>query len=745
MMRIGRSSSAGLVACVVGLFVAMAPVLSQQIGAQVVATGLINPGSFIQSNSTAWDIPTTPSDPLRIFNITVTGKVCSVGAFASSSSAECSQTMEGSDQFEAGLSLHCQAGDDFDSVVSSEYVGGTQTVVVGSKGGLFTVDTNSTLVCVVEASGYNEGPVAYELEVAVQGATPSVPAQQAAMGQVYDMCCDGDSCTGWTLEDGTRRRVARLRSRALLQDSPSPGAADAPSPAAVVPAPEPVAADAPSPAAVVPAPGPEAVVPAPGPEAVVPAAVTGTKFDFCQFSGSLCSSEGYLTTLDLSGMGLTCQIEDLAAVLRGVPTLQRVSLSKNPNLTGSLGAALDVFAQMKNSTNTTLDLSLYPWTDILVSETGVGGDLVAGATGLPPLCQPGLSSLLQLAFEDTDVTGSLNDCMFGESSQLQLLLGSRSAIVSLPSSFGDSPSMRSLQLANTRLSGPIEKLPAFLGEFQVSNNTLNGALPAPDAYLAMYDASNNSFSSMGDGFVGQPRLRLVDLERNQLTELPAAWRAGEEPASNAEGTPPLQVLKVSENALADEEFPLGLRSYANLTLLAMSNTSLSGELPGLSSEDFPGLTHLWVDRNNITGTVPDSWGNITLFSPDIADDRFGNFSYNQMSGELPEFARKPEYDFEGNNFVNEPPPAPEPPKAPEPPAPESDPDDGTNGSSVAFAVFVTLVSLIILGIGGYYVYKWYKGRKEQQGQFSRYIDNSSSVVQMVSNQSYNPYNPSLNL
>ena len=760
MTRITRSLCPGpgarglfsLLGCVFCLWIAAVPVRSQQIYRE---DGLIDPGSFTAVNSTNWTYPPTTGDTLRVLNITVTGKICGVEAFESSSVADCTTTMEGLDQFEAGLSLYCtNSGDGVE--VSSPYVGGTQTVILGPKGGLLTTDTNGTLVCVVQAMGYNEGPVAYALEVAVASAPVLVPAQQVAMGQLYDTCCkESTSCRGWAPEDGTRRRVARSRSRALLQASPSPEAAQAPGPEAAVPIPVPIPAPIPAPIptpipiiapAPVPeaaeAPGPEVVVPAPSPEAAVTAA---TKFDFCQFSGSLCNSQGYLTTLDLSSMGLTCKIEDLATVLRGVPTLQRLSVSENPKLTGSLDVALDVFAQMKSNTNTTLDLTSYPWTDILVSETGVTGDLTGNVTvtGLPSICQPGLTSLLQLAFEGANVAGSIDDCVFGESSQLQVLSGSRSGIASLPSSFGESRSMRSLQLANSKLGGAIEKLPEFLGEFQVSNNTLNGTLPVPDTYLTMYDASSNSFSgSVGDEFVGNPRLRMVDLERNRLSELPRAWRGDEGSASDAGVKPPLQILKVSENALAGQKFPLGLRSYSNLTLLAMSNTSLSGALPELRSEDFQGLTRLSVDRNTITGTVPDSWGSITLFSPSFTGERSGNFSYNQMSGELPSFANKPEYDFAGNDFVEGAAPAPAPAKAPEAPAPESDPDGGTDGSSIAFAVFVTLVSLVILGIGAYYVYKWWKGRQEQ-GQFSRYIDNSSSVVQMVSNQSYNPYNPTL--
>ncbi len=156
------------------------------------------------------------------------------------------------------------------------------------------------------------------------------------------------------------------------------------------------------------------------------------------------------------------------------------------------------------------------------------------------------------------------------------------------------------------------------------------------------------------------------------------------------------------------------------------------------------------------------------------------------------------YDFAGNDFTNgceeqfkglnacesgayEPAPGPTAPISPAP-APESskgDESDGgsDSGTSAVLAVFITVVGLVIFGIAGYYGWKYYKGRKEQ-GSFQRcvfeldrsrhplahprhplahsrsptepapiplasYMDNGSSMVQMVSNQTYNPYNPSL--
>ena len=705
--------------------------------------GLIDPGSYVMVNETGI---VGPNSTLSMLNVTVTGRMCGVDVFASRDPSACSGSVEGLEGFEAGLSLKCGFGTMEEvaastKLISSQYVGGNQTVLIGNQGGTLTLNDTGTLGCLIIAEGYNPGPVAYDLEVSSVDSAPTLVAEQAiALGNVYDVCCEG-GCTGWG-NGGGRRRA--LRSRSLLQAAPEP------EPNVPVPSPE----------AVVPAPGPDAEVPAPGPDAVVPApvpepGVVGAQENFCQFSGSICNDAGELVTLDLSNMGLSCDIVDLAEELRNVTTLERLSLSGNPDLTGTLRDALGVFAEMKNDSITVLE---NPWTDILVSKTGVDGSLVDVELGGSPLCEPGLLTLEQLAFEGTQMSGPLDSCMFGNGSSLQVLLGSYSQISSLTDSFAQAPRMRNLQMINASLSGVVTALPEFLGEFQVSNNTLNGSLPLPSTYLAWYDGSNNGFSGQVQDEFGGSYLRVVDLDRNELNGLPSAWV---DRGESTENTDPLQVLSLSNNPL-NVTYPDGLASYRNLTLLAMSNTTLSGDLPDLAPGAFPSLTTLRVDVNNITGTVPDSWQNITLFTRDFTGERLGNFSFNQMSGDLPSWlADYPPkgsdtvYDFAGNSFGNgcEPTyqnlnacggsyqPAPAPTPAPEAPAPAPQPDskgsseDSPSGSSVAFAVFVTLVSLVILGIGGYFVYKWWKGR-QNQGTFQRYMDSGSSVVQMVSNQTY---------
>ena len=778
-----------------------------------------------------------------VVRVSVAGSLCGVGAYgvAPVDGDGCVEK-DGEFGYEAGVSLYCgevNAGADIRrEYVSSGYVGGRQEVVLGQAGGVFTVGGGNAgkMACVVEVLRYNAGPVWYDFEVAVAAGGELEAGQGGAMAAVYDACCGAGGCTGWSNLDSNASANANANATGVVP-GPAPGAGrrKVMQAAAAAPGPEPAAAQAPlapgpetgaavAPAPEAPVPGPEAQpgAVAPAPEAPVPSNATGY-FNFCQFSGSACDVDGNLVTLDLSGMGLECGVDGLAEILRGVPTLQRLSLSYNKKLTGSLDVALGIFAETK--ANVTGQSPSAPWTDILVTHTGVSGTLGgpvnastdATTTSESPACTLAVDGLAQLAFNETAVGGALEACLFDADSQLQVLLASKTGLNGpLPSTIGTAPKLRSLQVADAKLSGSVGGLPPSLGEFVASNNTLSGALPSPTTAqsLALFDVSLNQFNgSVPDSFAGHPVLRSVDVEQNQLTGLPGAWlTAPTARRSLSQGTaslPPLQTLSVSENPLG-AGFPVGLSSYANLTYLEATGTSMNGTLPDLAAGAFPSLAFLHIDSNNVTGTIPDSWEDIALFSKNNTDDRFGNFSSNSFSGELPAWLAAPlptnaAYDFAGNDFTNgceeqfkglnacesgayEPAPGPTAPISPAP-APESskgdESDDGSDsGTSAVLAVFITVVGLVIFGIAGYYGWKYYKGRKEQ-GSFqrcvfvnstdrvptrhplahsltrslahsrsptesvpvpitlARYMDNGSNMVQMVSNQTYNPYNPSL--
>lgn len=727
-------------------------VTAQTDSTPIVESGLLLPGQLkiFDPSVFADQLTQAQAEASSVLNVTVIGQLCGVSAYKTPPQDGAGCTLTDENGFQAGLALFCgsfnstvEFGSNLQKVPSSEYLGGVQTVILGQEGGLYQTDdaSGSGLTCVVQSLSYNEGPVWYELQAGVEAGVNLVTDQIQAMETVYDACCASQGgCTGWTRSTTNATNTTNVDGgnarRKVLQEAPTP----APAPDVTVPGPE-AAPNVP----IAPAPAPEVPVPAPG-------NATAGGFNFCQFSGSECDAIGYLTTLDLSGMGLQCDVEQLLNALGGLSTLQKLSLSHNVGLTGSVDALFTVLADTRgnNLTNSTL-------TDVLVSDTGITGPLGGAANGTD-VCALGLG---QLAFEGTGVSGPLDACLFDNTSKIQVLLGSNSTEMgALPDTFGSAPSLRSLQLSGAGLTGSVASLPTFLGEFDVSNNTLTGLLPTLGQNLTMFDASNNKFNgSVPDSFANHPVLRSVDLLQNNLSGLPDVWV---NTTNSVQISSVLQSLRLSENSL-DTNFPVGLASYVNLTYLGLSNTSTKGGLPELSSGGFPSLTHLDIDRNSVTGTVPDSWQNTTLFSKDSDAKRVGNFSTNSMSGELPIWlGNMPQgtyYDFSGNDFSNgcQPQfaalntcvgesqassPAPEPAPAPKDEPPAESVDEPSGGNSAVLAVFITIVGVVMLSIAAYYGWKWHQAKK-QQGTFQRYMDGGQSMVQMVSNQTYNPYNPSL--
>lgn len=125
--------------------------------------------------------------------------------------------------------------------------------------------------------------------------------------------------------------------------------------------------------------------------------------------------------------------------------------------------------------------------------------------------------------------------------------------------------------------------------------------------------------------------------------------------------------------------------------------------------------------------------------------RFGNFSTNSMSGNLPEWLGgtilNAEYNFSGNDFSNgceEQFTALDACDGASAPAPDSsskgdDEADGGGLSGGAIAAIVIVV-LIIVGVGGFFLFRKYK-RSKTEGSFTRFDDTG---VQMTANQAYNP-------
>ena len=205
----------------------------------------------------------------------------------------------------------------------------------------------------------------------------------------------------------------------------------------------------------------------------------------------------------------------------------------------------------------------------------------------------------------------------------------------------------------------------------------------------------------------------------------------------------------------------------------MSN--LTGGLPDIGKAGFPQLLTLFVNSNDINGTIPDSWQTANIFTQrsSIDQERFGDFSNNLMGGELPSWLGEPivnaRYNFSGNNFSNgcdqafnqlnacdgsvapsqdqvlspepaaetsAPSPSAEPAEAPA--AEKSTDDSGGGGLSNGAIAGIVIVILILAGVGAFFGYKKWKSSRTE-GSFQRFDDAS---IQMT-NPSQNPYNPQL--
>lgn len=61
-------------------------------------------------------------------------------------------------------------------------------------------------------------------------------------------------------------------------------------------------------------------------------------------------------------------------------------------------------------------------------------------------------------------------------------------------------------------------------------------------------------------------------------------------------------------------FPVGLGQYESLQGFWCTRCQLAGALPEVPEGSFPSLLRLFIDMNDVDGTVPDSWESINLFA-----------------------------------------------------------------------------------------------------------------------------------
>eukprot|EP01087_Luapelamoeba_hula_P022424 TRINITY_DN8013_c1_g1_i2.p1 TRINITY_DN8013_c1_g1~~TRINITY_DN8013_c1_g1_i2.p1 ORF type:complete len:484 (-),score=30.18 TRINITY_DN8013_c1_g1_i2:188-1639(-) len=171
----------------------------------------------------------------------------------------------------------------------------------------------------------------------------------------------------------------------------------------------------------------------------------------------------------------------------------------------------------------------------------------------------------------------------------------------IPPEIGQLAQLRSIDLANNNLTGPLPSLVSrSLYSIDMSMNNLTGTIP--------------------QSYLKQPNIQLLDLGRNQLT--------GSFPA-NMEGSPWRVSLYL--NKLTG---PLQVNfNTSKLARFGVHGNRLNGTLPSDFLADAPNLFELLLQTNNFSGLAPASIGRMRQLST-------VDLSHNQFSGPVPNFRFK---------------------------------------------------------------------------------------------------------
>ncbi|XP_042473049.1 receptor protein kinase-like protein ZAR1 [Zingiber officinale] len=170
---------------------------------------------------------------------------------------------------------------------------------------------------------------------------------------------------------------------------------------------------------------------------------------------------------------------------------------------------------------------------------------------------------------------------------------------SLPSSLGDLPALRHINLRNNRLRG---RLPpglfsaAGLQSLVLSGNFLTGAVPPQVSALQIFDLSDNSLDGTIPASIAHcKRLRVLDLSHNNFS--------GALPVGFGTNLTAMERLTLSYNRL-NGSIPSDLGNLSSLTgTLDLSHNDFSGPIPA-SLGNLPERIYVDLAFNNLSGPIP---------------------------------------------------------------------------------------------------------------------------------------------
>ncbi|XP_031274845.1 receptor-like protein 14 isoform X2 [Pistacia vera] len=268
------------------------------------------------------------------------------------------------------------------------------------------------------------------------------------------------------------------------------------------------------------------------------------------------------------------------------------------------------------------------------------------------LCE--MVHLEELYIDNNTLQDTLPSCLANLTSLQSLDISSNQITGNLSSSpLKDMTSLRVLRISNNLLQIPISLSPLYnlskLKEFASYSNPIY-IETMPHSLTPKFQLNSISLSGYGYGatfprfLYHQYDLHYVDLSDIKLN--------GEFPNWLIENNTKLGGLYLSNNSLSGP-FLLPTHPHMNLSVLDISINSFSGQIPIEVGAFFPSLWALNISRNALNGSIPSSFGDMSLLEildlshnqlSDEIPEHFGDMSslisldlsHNQLSGEIPE-------------------------------------------------------------------------------------------------------------